>query len=396
MNANYSIYIHIPYCLSKCAYCDFYSRPVCNGHNAQIVPQDYVDALCNEISTELSEYKNRLCKSIYIGGGTPSLLSKHQLEQIIHTLKTCSNFKKNLEFTLEANPDDITEDFLKFIYSLGVNRISCGIQSMNDQVLSFINRRAKRTENLKALDLLKKYWKGTLSLDLISALPYETAETFTEGLKLVIDANPDHISLYSLTIEEETPLGQMVNNGTVEYDFDGADEMWLLGRDLLESNGYNQYEISNFAKKGFECIHNKTYWHHQDYLGFGSGATGTEYKSGFGYRKTNTTETEKYIDFWKNGIQEKITIEEEVEPKVSCFEFFMMGLRTLEGITASEYEYYFGKEIPSSVKELFLEWKENNLAVVEPLNTGSEVTTRYALNKDGILFLNSFLEKLDV
>lgn len=369
--------------------------PVCNC-SGSTVSNDYVNALCREISAKLPLYNDFLCKSVYIGGGTPSLLTFSQLEQIVNTLKTCGKFEKDFEFTLEANPDDITKEFLENIFTLGINRISCGIQSMNDEVLNFINRRAKKKENKKALELLLNYWKGTLSLDLISALPYETTESFTKGIEQVINANPQHISLYSLTVEDETPLGQLINEEKIEYNYDKADEMWLLGRDLLEQKGYCQYEISNFAKKGFECKHNMTYWQHQDYLGFGSGATGTEYSGEKALRKTNTTETKKYIEYWNKGLysEEEVVVKEEVDAETSSFEFFMMGLRTLKGVTEADYKKFFSAEIPDNIKNLFLDLQKKNLAVVEEVKNKSSITTRYALNKEGILFLNSFLEQI--
>ena len=394
-----SIYIHIPFCLSKCKYCDFFSISCNNKKNP--VPDDYISSILNELAFYINQYEIKNIRTIYIGGGTPSLLSKNQLNQIFSFLQNNLNFNDEYEFTIEMNPDDVTEDFIQFLQNSPVNRISCGIQSMNQKVLKNVNRRAGVKENLNALNIFKKYWKKTLSLDFICGLPLEKTDEFIEGIKSILDYEPHHISMYSLTIEEETALGQDLENNIFEYDFDYADEMWLKTKSMLEEKGYVQYEISNFCKKGFECLHNLSYWNHENYLGIGAGATGSlYYKDGSGVRFFNQNNINDYIEFWLNKWKETeafqnnlatICQKEIVDIQTSQFEFFMMGLRKANGISEIEYEKCFNKNIPEKVVKQFEKWVKKGLAHI----TKSENDVVYSLNREGLLFLNPFLEELE-
>ena len=404
-----ALYIHIPFCLSKCSYCDFFSIPVPTtvsvaqntpSTNSALCLEKYVDALCNEITFRLRDIDNAQLKTVYIGGGTPSLLSKKQFSKIFGTIKDfCGEGISDCEITVELNPDDVNLELLNALSENGVNRISVGIQSMNDSVLKNVKRRAGREENLKALDCIRKNWKGRFSVDLISALPLETVSSFEEGLKEVISFKPDHISLYSLTIEEETLLGKQLSSGQINYDFDFADEMWLLGRDLLEKSGYLQYEVSNFAKAGSECIHNLFYWKHKPYIGCGSGGTGTVYKKdGSGVRWTNTENIEQYVNFWSgSGVQsfcktDLPQLEEIVTLEDSKYEFFMMGLRKACGIKDVEYKNTFGEALPENFVKLAERWSCEGLFEIS--SDGQE--KRYCMNKKGLLFLNRFLSELEI
>lgn len=377
------LYIHIPFCISKCAYCDFFSRPFSS------VPDAYVSALCNELDFRLKNADAP--ETIYIGGGTPSLLFSEQLQKIISHIPM-DNIR---EFTVEVNPDDVTEKLLRSFQDAGVTRISCGVQSFNDQVLHFVNRRAKREQVLNALENFEKYWEGELSLDLISGLPYETEESFMEGLRKVVDSKANHLSLYSLTIEDETPLGKMVEEGIWDYDFEKADSMWLKGRDFLESCGYSQYEVSNFCKDGKYSLHNMAYWDHKSYIGCGSGATGTFYKEdGTALRWTNTSRLETYISFWNNTAKKYSGIpedKEDLDRETEKFEFFMMGLRTIKGIKEQDFRNVFGESLPENFITLFKDWSKKDLAEVYAEKGGRVFT----LGKKGILFLNRFLTELD-
>lgn len=377
-----SLYIHIPFCISKCRYCDFFSKPVSE------VSEEYTSALINELAFRLKSEKK--LRSVYIGGGTPSLLSRKQLK-LISDLVVPLNPE---EFTIEVNPDDVTGEFLSVLSECGVTRLSCGIQSVNNKCLEFCNRRAKREQVFKALGLMNDYWKGDLSLDLISALPFETEDSFFEGLETVCRSNPDHISLYSLTIEEETPFGKMLSSGELDYDFDKADEMWLKGRDFLEAHGFSQYEVSNFCRNGKVSIHNLSYWNHQDYIGCGSGATGTLYnEDGTAFRWTNTTNIPEYIDFWNGDFTgAEPVVSENLDRETEVFEFFMMGLRKLSGISRNNFSSIFKTTFPESVENQFLAWQERGLCEIE--KTEEDVVFR--LNKKGILLLNRFLSELEL
>lgn len=386
MKENISLYIHIPFCLSKCSYCDFFSVRI-----QKEISDNYVDALCKEIEYRIREFDVVSFSTIFIGGGTPSLLNEEQLKKIFSVIKPI--LTNNAEITIEINPDDVTEKFIEMCKKLGVTRISCGIQSLNEKSLEFAGRRASLTQTRKALEILKKYWSGNLSLDLICGLPYETEESFMDGLNEIIDFNPSHISIYSLVLEEETPMGQYFINH--EYDYDTADDMWIAGKSLLVSKGYMHYEVSNFCKPGKECQHNLVYWNHKDYIGCGSGGTGSiYYADGSAFRYTNTKNIENYCRYWINQ-NFQFVIPQEIENlsiEDSKYEFFMMGLRKKTGISSNYYNQVFNSDIPENVVILFEKWKEKNLCEIDKI----ENDIIYRLNEDGIMYLNKFLQELEI
>lgn len=377
-----SLYIHIPFCVSKCDYCDFFSI----GCGKKHIPHDYVEALCNEILFKISEYKVEKWNTIFIGGGTPSLLNQEQLQKIFNAITSVKNpYIK--ECTIEVNPDDITNELISIYSDLPITRISCGIQSMNQIVLKQSNRRSDLPTVIQALNIISKNWKRNFSVDIISGLPGQTTETFTEGLSNLLKFGMDHISMYSLTIEENTPLYKKIENGTIEYDFDYADQMWLKGREILLSNGFNQYEVSNFSRPGKECIHNLVYWQLENYIGCGAGATGTIYgeKS---LRTTNLNDIEKYINYWhKQTLAQIPESVEEIDLETQKFEFLMMGLRTTKGISSQKWQNRFHQEMPQNIIKKFQLWSEKKLANIQITNN----ETFYSLNQEGILFLNRFL-----
>lgn len=383
-----SLYIHIPFCITKCRYCDFFSKAC----GKEPVPNTYVEALCNEIFSISGVNVN----TIYFGGGTPSLLNTKQINKIFDAIKKACKLKADVEITFEVNPDDVSEELILALEAAGVNRISCGIQSMTEKVLQYAGRRASAAVNQTALNLLQSLWHKKLSLDLICALPYETKESFTQTLNTVINAKPDHISMYSLTIEEKTPFGIAFENGSLSYDFEDADAMWLYARDYLESHGYPQYEVSNFARENNRCRHNLVYWNHGDYLGLGSGATGTVYnKDGSALRITNTSSIKDYIDFWTNADRTKtdvkeVRIIEVIDLSTSIFEFFMMTLRKTEGFLQSEFLHCFNKKLPDNFLRTFERWQKKGLA--ECISLKDDL--RFCLTREGLLFLNSFLSEL--
>ena len=377
-NKDISLYIHIPFCISKCTYCDFFSIPT--GCHEQAVAQDYADALCNEIRFRINQYGAKSIKTVYIGGGTPSLLSCSQISQIANVIKEtglCSEY----EFTFEVNPDDVSKSLLVCLEENGVNRISCGIQSFSQDVLKSVHRRANSVQNYSCFDDFKAFFKGKISADLICGLPGETEKSFIDGLKFLILKNIPHISMYSLCVEDETPLGDAINSGRQNYDVDFSDELWIKGRDLLLENGYVQYEVSNFCLPQNECLHNMAYWTHKNYIGCGSGATGTVEN----VRYTNSKDIQNYIAFWNQDEKLPDNIPQTVEKisqQTAQFEYFMMGLRTVRGVSPEEYEQIFTEKIsPEILKKLEMNCKKSSQGF-------------YFLDKDKLLFLNSFLEDL--
>ena len=373
-----SLYIHIPFCFSKCSYCDFFSV-ACKDYKNEI-PSEYVEALCKEINYRISQLKAASLKTVYIGGGTPSILSQNQIRQITDVIKN-AGLSEGYEFTFEVNPDDVSKHLINCLEACGVNRISCGIQSFSENVLKSVHRRANAEQNYNCIPFLKSNFSGKVSADLICGLPGETEQSLLTGLDYLVQNKIPHISFYSLCVEEETPLGHKINSGELDFDFDFCDELWIKGRDFLLSKGYTQYEVSNFCLPDFECVHNMTYWTHKNYLGCGSGATGTIDNVRF----TNTNNIKEYKEFWLNNQKTADKIPqtvEKIEQKTSEFEFFMMGLRTCRGICPQEYKAFFEKEMPEKLLKKFE-------AECQKSQNGF-----YYLDKDKLLFLNSFLEEL--
>lgn len=383
---DFSLYIHIPFCLSKCSYCDFFSIK----YPSSKILDSYIESLCNEILFRQKKFNISFFKTIYMGGGTPSLLSKNQLLKLFTFLKENSDFSKCEEITIEVNPDDVTESLLEIFDFCKINRISCGIQSLNESSLKFVHRRASLEQNLKAINLLKNKWKKDFSFDLICALPNEDEKSFLDGLSQIVKIKPSHISMYSLTIEDNTELGKKINSKEWKFDLDFQDDLWLAGREVLLKNGYHHYEVSNFCLENKECLHNLVYWNHKNYLGCGSGACGTVYnEDGSGFRWTNKNNISKYIENWKN-LKTDYEIRENLDLKTSKFEFFMMGFRKLSGICDFEYENIFREKIPLSKIKIFEKWNKNKMLDIKSEKNG----IRYSLNSLGILYLNAFLEEL--
>ena len=390
MQSDCSLYLHIPFCISKCAYCDFFS--ISCGRDP--VPGNYIDALKTEIKYRAKINNVRSWNTLYVGGGTPSLLSSEQLQEVIDAAVSCSE-RFPEEITVEMNPADITAEKLSNAEQCGVNRISCGIQTFSPAVLSGVNRRSSADDVIRAVELLKKNFHGIFSADMISALPGETDDSFTAGLETLTAYKPEHISLYSLVVEEKTPLGKEITSGKIPYDYDKADAMWIHGRDFLVSRGYSQYEVSNFCLPGYKSRHNSAYWKLDDYIGCGAGATGTVYgrNNEVSVRYTDTRDIKTYISFWlgKNRHEESIPEEKEIiDRKTSEFEFFMMGLRLREGICSETYEKRYGRKFPEKAASLFREWQQEGKAeIIE-----KDGMHQYALTSCGLLFLNEFLESL--
>lgn len=407
MKKGISAYIHIPFCKSKCSYCDFFSKAGIDG-----LLDSYVDSLCNEIRfySKKSECKN--LDTLYIGGGTPSLLSEFQMKKLFSTIENSFEFNsENFEATIELNPDDVTSGLISFLEKSFITRISLGIQSLKQRTLSLMNRRATRETSLKALEMIHTNFTKRISCDLIAGYPGEKKEDVLENITEVLKYNPEHISLYSLCVEEGTCLYDQIASDQVEYDLSVSDECWLEGKEFLEENGYHQYEVSNFAKdESSQSRHNLTYWHLQNYFGIGSGAAGSFFYKDKSIRYTNTSDIEKYISFWKpeilnsevvlnsfNGFNDFLKTSpcevEVVDKDVEEFEFFMMNFRLRKGVSKSEYETRFEKNIDrrlGSQDGLFSKWVEEGKAeIIE-----EDCDQFYRLTEKGILYLNNFLENL--
>ncbi|HAK68401.1 MAG TPA: hypothetical protein DCM57_01920 [Treponema sp.] len=398
-----SLYVHIPFCASKCDYCDFFSL----AKGSSVAP-GYVRALVNEARWYASACSVERWKTIYIGGGTPSLLEPESIESLIQGLVEASGSRfPPGEITLEVNPQSLTEGKLTAAKNSGVTRLSMGIQSLCDNALKSVHRNCSSKKALEALELVNSKWNGSLNLDVMAGLPGQSRDEYLNSVEKILSWNADHISLYTLTIEDGTPLARRIEHGEF-WDEDEADAQWMLGRDLVEKAGFKQYEVSNFAKKGFESRHNLAYWRQENYIGIGAGATGTVYSfdgEPHALRWTDTTDISRYTDFWLStdtASERDMTRDEKDLPRdvenldaeTLEFEFLMMALRTLEGVSEDEYRRRYTRagwngNLSERLGENGLWKKYTDKGMTTPVKDG-----RYALNKKGILFLNSFLREL--
>ena len=426
-----SLYIHIPFCISKCKYCDFFSIP-CKKNNftcsdkKKLIQDSYIDSLCNELAYRINRFGLKKIDTIYIGGGTPSLLEINQLKKIFSVINENVFVDKNAEITIESNPDDITVDMISGWDKIGINRISLGIQSFDDKALSYVSRRADSNTNYKALEIIKEKWHKDLSIDMICVLPTQSSASFIHDVKSLLGLGPSHISMYSLTIEEETPLGHEYYTGALNYNFDFADQLWLTCKELLKQGGYKHYEVSNFCLPGKECRHNLRYWSHQSYIGCGSGGAGSVYRDdGSCFRWTNVKNIKEYTDFWnskkysevKTMLSSDIPYSEEyiqggnvpvpevienISVETSVFEFFMMGLRKLEGIREDDFVNIFHEPVPENILKTFYKWAEQGLCEIKENKSAKQNVNHFSYSKSrcftlghkGILYLNKFLEEI--
>lgn len=411
-----SLYIHIPYCGSKCSYCDFFSFPAVG------VPDQYVQAVLNQFNWFVSLGLVQKLETVYFGGGTPSLLSCEQIAKIMERIQ--SFLADGAEVTFEVNPESVTENLLETAKIFGINRISMGIQSLNDKVLSCVGRCCTATKARHALALIAKSGL-TFCTDFIAGLPgqeltEEANQDFLAALQEVISYKPYHISMYSLTVVEGTKLYHQIEGGKLPWEPDEADKQWILGRDFLEAAGYIQYEVSNFAPPGQESRHNSAYWKQKSYIGLGAGGAGSLYNQDAlevfrdGFRYTNTTNIQQYIDFW-NGLSSSVAEKnhlnhtviqdwnwkkfvellqampcewEQLDQDTLAFEYVMLGLRMKKGISGFEYYHRFGKKLETATFDGFVQqgWMKR----VEEIDD----FCGYSMTKEGLLFLNKILEEL--
>lgn len=359
MQAGKMIYIHVPYCMGKCIYCNFYSggNPDWNA---------FAKAIVSELSERIHELtvdktSNRVIDSLYIGGGTPSLIPAEVFKRMIDDVKRILHDNQftngnSFEFTIEVNPEDVSTDKIKAWKEAGVNRVSIGTQSLNDNELAIIKRRHNADKALDSINMLKRYFNN-ISVDIIYGLPGQTEETLRETLEKIISAGPQHISAYALTFEEGTPLEILRRQGKIRQP--DEDEYRVLGDVLnstLKNAGYERYEISNYSLPGFRSQHNSGYWSGKAYLGLGPSAASYDGQS---IRRTNPSDLKKYLthfgienikcasdtekeaSFHKPAYfyeEERLTAEEKREEKI------FLTIRTAEGMALEEFQKEFGEE----------------------------------------------------
>lgn len=329
-----SLYIHIPFCEAKCAYCDFNSYA-----GLEPLYDDYVEALVEEMAIVGGLFSLR-GRTIYLGGGTPTVLSLQQLKRILEGCLQAFVIDEGAEVCCEANPGTVDLPYLESLLHLGVGRLSLGVQSLHDDELQLLGRVHTSAQAREAYQMARQAGFN-VNLDLLYAFPGHTLKRWRATLERAMALGPEHLSLYPLSLEEGTPLWGRVERGEVRApDDDLAAEMYLLAEELL--GAYRHYEISNWAKPGYECRHNLTYWRNEGYLGFGAGA-----HSYYGGRRSwNVAWPEEYIRRLKAG-QSATEGEEVIETPLEMAETLFMGLRLSEGVEFEGFQHRFGRDLSS-------------------------------------------------
>ena len=333
------IYLHIPFCVRKCAYCDFVSFP--NGS----VPESYADALLTEIElvSRGGSYPAAF-DTVFFGGGTPSLLTGDQMRRIMSALRECFDIRADAEISMEANPGTVTPEKLADFREAGINRLSIGLQSTHDTLLREIGRIHSFDQFLTTLKNAREAGFSNINVDLMHGLPNQTIPQYLDSINTVCDLGVQHISAYSLILEEHTPLYDCVERGEIAApEEDLVADMQDEGIDLLEERGYHRYEISNFARDGFECRHNLNYWQNGEYLGFGIAAHGVVRDRKW-TRYANVDNLEEYnrlIARGKRPLAETIRL----SPRDEMFECVMLGLRLIRGVDRAAFLARFDLDV---------------------------------------------------
>lgn len=356
-----NVYIHIPFCKSKCKYCSFVSFPKLEQK------ENYLDALKKEIH---QNYKNEILNTLYFGGGTPSLLTPQEFHDLINIF----NINKNTEITAELNPENITFEYLQELKSSGVNRLSFGCQTFNDKILKIIGRRHLAKDVISAVNKAQKAGFENISIDFIYGLPEQKLSDFENDLEKAISLNIQHISLYGLKIDEDcyfakNPPKKLPNEDTQA-------DMYLKAIEILEKNNFEHYEISNFAKSGYESKHNLNYWDNNTYYGFGVAAHGYENET----RYFNSANLDEYINKpLQHKSSQKLTKQEQLEEEI------FLGFRKMEGINIEKINKKFNID--------FLKKYASTIDKYVSYKYLSDTNTGFKLTNNGILISNTILSE---
>ncbi|MDR2100997.1 MAG: radical SAM family heme chaperone HemW [Treponema sp.] len=366
-----SLYIHVPFCAALCDYCDFYSIRISPGDERI---NRYIDILLGDAEKGLRSLGTEKVPTVYIGGGTPSLLGAAGVGRLLRGLNTClpRGLRDVAEITLEANPESADEAFLRACRDGGITRISLGIQSFHRASRGAVHRAGSERALLRGLALAAEYYGGDLSVDLITGLPFQDEYVLLGDIERALSYGPGHVSLYALTAEPGTPLKVPALPPPEE-----ADRLWIRGRNALEDAGYAQYEVSNFSRPGKGSLHNIRYWRMENWLGIGPAASGTiiEDETGRGRRFTIPGDVEAYL----RG--EAPAVREELDRLTLLKETLLMGFRYIEGPDEALFARRFHCSVPECIPKTIRAWREKGLFRRE----------KNALTREGLLFLNAFL-----
>lgn len=371
-NRPLGLYVHMPWCVEKCPYCDF------NSHKLKhdIPESDYVAHLLHDLSEDVELIANRQIRTVFIGGGTPSIFSANAIHKLLRGIRHRVNLSATAEITLEANPGTVEVDrFLQYA-EIGVNRISIGVQTFQDQQLALLGRIHDGQQAIDAIKVAHSAGLETFNVDIMHGLPQQTPEAAMADLQLAIDLGVPHISWYQLTIEPNTQFASKPPQLPSE---DVLSEIQDAGEALLAKHGYRQYEVSAFSQIGHQCQHNLNYWRFGDYLGIGCGAHGKISTDINIQRRVKVKHPAGYMDLAKDYLDTSWVVASQDLP----FEYFMNRLRLLEPFSVHEYEQLTGERIPTTITQVF------NRAIARELLT--EKDEHWQLTPLGLRYLNSLL-----
>ncbi|WP_297437323.1 radical SAM family heme chaperone HemW [uncultured Clostridium sp.] len=370
---NISLYVHIPFCDQKCHYCDF---PSFAGKGD--LKDKYIEMLSKEID---NTSKNYIIDTIFVGGGTPSSLSAEQLEKVLSKIGEF-DFADNIEFTVECNPGSITKEKLDVMKKYGVNRISMGLQAVQNTLLKDIGRIHSYEVFKENFKLARECGFDNINVDLMFGLPNQKVSEWKESLEMICSLEPEHISAYSLIIEEGTRFERLYEADKLKLpNEDDEREMYHIAKEILCENGFNQYEISNYAKENLECRHNIAYWKMENWLGVGSAAS--SYMDG--KRFTNHSSIEEYISSIENGENQKAENTTNTENE-NIEEFMFMGLRLIDGISEDDFEMRFKKKIDDVYGDKISRFIKEGLLIRE--------NRKLYLSESGIEYSNKVMSEM--
>ena len=369
------IYIHIPFCKTRCIYCDFYST------TRSEEKQRYIQALCQELRMRKDYLKGEAIETIYLGGGTPSQLAEEDFRQVFETIGEVYGMDTVKEITLEANPDDLTEEYVNMLRTLPFNRISMGIQTFDDPTLKLLNRRHNAAQAIEAVERCRQKGLQNISIDLIYGLPGETDERWQRDLKQAVSLNVEHISAYHLTYEKGTRIYEMLQAHHIrEVDEDSSVRFFSTLIDTFTTTGYEHYEISNFCKPGMYSRHNTSYWKGIPYLGCGPSAHSFDTMT----REWNVSSLEEYITSIETGNRSYEL--EELHLHTRYNEYIMTSLRTVWGVSPEHIKQNFGVKLREYFQEMATPHLHNGRLVIK--------NNHFCLTRKGVFVSDDIMSDL--
>ncbi len=366
------IYLHIPFCKQKCSYCNFHFS------TSFSLKDEMLSAIKKEIQLRHNELENKTLKSLYFGGGTPSVLSGDEIKSLIDEIQKYFSFDENIEITLESNPDDLNKNFLKELSQTEINRLSIGTQSFYDEDLKLMNRAHNASEAESSIKRAQDFGLVNISVDLIYGSPTSNFEIWKDNLNKTIELQVPHVSSYALTVEPKTALEKWIENGKIRSpeETEQNQEFYYM-KDFLKDNGFDHYEISNFGKPGFHSKHNSAYWKSEPYLGIGPSAH--SYNGSF-ERSWNIANNPIYI---KNLNQNILPIEKEILTEKDRFnEMIMIGLRTIWGVDLNRINQNFSSEVIDYLNQEIKSKIESEILIIE--NNYLKIPEKHWFLADGI------------